>query len=109
MPTDDRALAEKVLRAHFTATAALIAPMLRNLPDDVRTRTFEAVRNGTGSVELRTRVESNETELVLVATNGSEPLWLARKRPHERAHPTMWILRAAGLSACSLSTCSLGS
>ena len=82
MPTDDRALAEKVLRAHFTATAALIAPMLRNLPDDVRTRTFEAVRNGTGQAsELRTRVESNEdAELALVATNGSEPLWLARKR-----------------------------
>jgi hypothetical protein len=26
----------------------------------------------------RTRVESNETELVLVPTDGSEPLWLAR-------------------------------
>ena len=37
-----------------------------------------AMRNGTGKVELRTRVESNETELVLVPTDGSEPLWLAR-------------------------------
>jgi hypothetical protein len=36
------------------------------------------VRNGTGKVELRTRVESNETELVLVPTDGTEPLWLAR-------------------------------
>jgi hypothetical protein len=45
---------------------ALIGLMLTNLPDDVRTRTLDAVRNGTGKVELRTRVESNETELVLV-------------------------------------------
>lgn len=37
-----------------------------------------AVRNGTGKIELRTRAESNETELVLVSTDGSEPLWLAR-------------------------------
>jgi hypothetical protein len=34
--------------------------------------------NGTGKVELRTRVESNETELVLVPTDGWEPLWLGR-------------------------------
>jgi hypothetical protein len=27
-------------------------------------RALDAVRNGTGKVELRTRVESNETELV---------------------------------------------
>ena len=63
---------------HVTATAALIALMLRNLPDDVRTRTLDAVRNGTGKGELRTRVESNETEPVLVPTDGTEPLWLAR-------------------------------
>jgi hypothetical protein len=75
---DDHELAAKLLRDHFTATAALIALMLKNLPDDVRTRTFDAVRNGTGKVELRTRVESNETELVLVPTDGSEPLWLTK-------------------------------
>jgi hypothetical protein len=57
---DDGVLAEMLLRNHFTATAALIALMLKNLPDDVRTRTLDAVRNGTGKVELRTRVESNE-------------------------------------------------
>jgi hypothetical protein len=71
-------LANKLLEDHFTATAALIALMLKDLPDDVRTRTLDAVRNGTGKVELRTRAESNETELVLVPTDGSEPLWLAR-------------------------------
>jgi hypothetical protein len=36
------------------------------------------VRNGTGKVELRTRVESNETELVLVPADGTELLWLTR-------------------------------
>ena len=54
---DDAELAARLLRDHFTATAALIALMLKNLPDDVRTRTLDAVRNGTGTVELRTRVE----------------------------------------------------
>jgi hypothetical protein len=75
---DDHELAAKLLRDHFTATAALIALMLKNLPDDVRTRAFDAVRNCTGKVELRTRVESNETELVLVPADGGAPLWLAR-------------------------------
>ena len=73
-------LAAKLLEAKFTATAALIAIMLKNLPDDVRTRTFDAVRNGTGKVELRTRVESNETELVLASVDESEPLWLTRTK-----------------------------
>jgi len=71
-------LATKLLPEHFTASAALIALMLKNLPDDVRTRTLDAVRNGTGYVERRTRVDTNETELVLVPTDGSEALWLAR-------------------------------
>jgi hypothetical protein len=71
-------LARRKTRDHFTATAALVALMLKNLPDDVRTRTLDAVRNGTGKVELRTRVETNEVVLVLVPTDGSEPLWLAR-------------------------------
>jgi Mg-chelatase subunit ChlD len=75
---DDHELAAQLLQNHFTATAALIALMLKNLPADVRTRTLDAVRSGTGKVELRTRVESNETELVLMLTDGSEVLWLAR-------------------------------
>lgn len=66
---------------HFTARAAPIALMHKNLGDEVRTRVMDAVRNGTGKVELRTRVESNETELVLVPADGSEPLWLARTKP----------------------------
>ena len=48
---DDHELAANLLRDHFTATAALIALMLKNLPDDVRTRTLDAVRNGTGKVQ----------------------------------------------------------
>jgi hypothetical protein len=75
---DDHELAATLLQDHFTATAALIALMLHDLPEFVRSRVFDAVRNGTGKVELRTRVESNETELVLVPTDGSEALWLAR-------------------------------
>jgi hypothetical protein len=47
---DDRALATKLLQDHFTASAALIALMLKDLPDDVRIRTLDAVRNGTGKV-----------------------------------------------------------
>lgn len=57
---EERELAEKLLKDHFAATAALIALMLKNLPDEVRTRTLDAVTSGTGKVELRTRVESNE-------------------------------------------------
>ena len=48
-------LAAKFLQDHFTATAALIALMLKDLPEFVRTRTFDAVRNGTGKLELRIR------------------------------------------------------
>jgi len=78
---DDHDLAATLLKDHFTATAALVALMLKNLSDEVRTRTFDAVRNGTGKVELRTRVESNETELVLVPMDGSNPLSLASSPP----------------------------
>jgi hypothetical protein len=81
----DHDLATRLLQDHFTATAALIALMLKNLPDDVRTRALDAVRNGTGKVELRTRVESNETELVLVPVDGSEALWLARMPAYFRS------------------------
>jgi 5-hydroxyisourate hydrolase-like protein (transthyretin family) len=73
---DDRELAVHLLDNHHAAAAALIALMLKNLPDDVRTRTLDAVRNGTGKVELRTRVNTNETELALVPTDGSEVLRL---------------------------------
>lgn len=61
---DDRDLAHMLLQDHFTASAALVALMLKNLPAEVRTRVMDTVRDGTGKVELRTRVESNETELV---------------------------------------------
>jgi hypothetical protein len=40
---DERELAEKLLRDHFTATAALIALMLKNLPDEARTRRLDAL------------------------------------------------------------------
>jgi hypothetical protein len=73
-------LAPKLLHDPLTTAAAFIAVLLKNLPDDIRTRTLDAVHNGTGKVELSTRVESNESELVLVPMDGSEALWLARTK-----------------------------
>jgi hypothetical protein len=44
----------------------------------VHSRIIDALESGTGKIELRTRVEWNETELVLVPVDGSDPSWLAR-------------------------------
>jgi len=44
----------------------------------VRSRVHQAVHDGTGHVELRTRIESGQTVLVLVPKDGSETLWLTR-------------------------------
>ena len=68
----------RVERDHVRTSAAFIDLLLRKLPDDVRTRTLDAVRNGTGKVELRTPMDTPQTELVLVPTDGTEALWLAR-------------------------------
>jgi len=38
--------------------AAVVALVLKNQPEDVRTRALDAMLNGTGNVELRTRVET---------------------------------------------------
>ena len=67
-------LAAKLPQDHFTSTAALIALMLKNLPDDVRMGVLDAVRN----VELRTPWSRTKRELVLVPTDGSAPLLLAK-------------------------------
>ncbi len=73
-----RALADQFQRDQVLASRALVALMLNELPEQVRSRVHQAVHDGTGYVELRTRVETGQTELVLVPTDGSEPLWLAR-------------------------------
>ena len=73
----DHDLGHVLLQNHFTA-AALIALMLKNPPDEVRSRTLDAECNGADKVELRTRVDSNETELVLPPADGSEAPWLTR-------------------------------
>lgn len=73
-----RALAEQLSRDQILATRALAALMLNELPEQVRSRVHQAVHDGTGYVELRTRIETGQTELVLVPTDGSEALWLAR-------------------------------
>ena len=56
---DDHEFAGRLLQDDLTASAILIALMFKNLPADVRTRALDALRNDTGKVELRTRVESN--------------------------------------------------
>jgi hypothetical protein len=52
--------------------------MLHELPEQVHSRVHQAVHHGTGHVELRTRIETGQVELVLVPMGGSESLWLAR-------------------------------
>jgi len=73
-----RALAEQLQRDQVLASRALVAPMLDGLPEQVRSRVHQAVHDGTGYVELRTRIDTGQTELVLVPMDGSDPLWLAR-------------------------------
>lgn len=46
-------------------------------------RANDAIRNGTAHIELRTRLDTSQTELVLVPTDGSEPLWLTRTEPSD--------------------------
>ena len=65
-----------LLEDHFTAAGALTALQMRHLPEEVRARVMDAVRNGTAHVELRTRLETSQTELVLVPMDGTEPLSL---------------------------------
>lgn len=74
----ERALAEQFHRDQVLATRALASLMLNELPDEIRLRVHQALHDGTGYVELRTRIESGQVELVLVPMDGSEPLWIAR-------------------------------
>jgi hypothetical protein len=74
----ERDLAEQFLRDHVLAARALAALLLNQLPDEIRSRVNLAIANGTGFAELRTRISTGETELVLVPTDGTEPLWIAR-------------------------------
>jgi hypothetical protein len=57
---------------------ALASLMLNELPDEVRSRVHRAIHDGTGYVELRTRIETGQVDLVLVPTDGAAALWLAR-------------------------------
>ena len=74
----ERDLAEQFLRDHVLAARALVALQLNQLPEAIRSRVNLAIANGTGFAELRTRISTGETELVLMPTDGSEPLWLTR-------------------------------
>jgi hypothetical protein len=80
---NERALAETLLRDHVVASRALAALQLHQLPGAVRARVHAAVQSGSGFAELRTRIETGQTELVLVPSDGSEPLWLTRMAGEE--------------------------
>jgi hypothetical protein len=75
---DERDVADELLSDHLTVAGAPVDLQLRYLPDAVRSRVFDAVRNQTCHVELRTRIDEAKTELVLVPADGTEPLWLTR-------------------------------
>jgi hypothetical protein len=66
-----RALAEQLHRDQVLAARALAALMLNELPEQARSRVHQSVHDGTGYVELRTRIETGQTELMLVPTDGS--------------------------------------
>jgi hypothetical protein len=75
---EHRGLGEQLHRDQVLATRALVALMLNELPEQVRSRVHQAVHDGTGYVELRTRIETGRAELVLVPIDGSGPVWIAR-------------------------------
>jgi hypothetical protein len=66
--SDTRALGEQLQRDQVLASRALVALMLNELPEQVRSRVHQAVHDSTEYIELRTRVETGQTELVLVPT-----------------------------------------
>jgi hypothetical protein len=101
---DERELAENLLRSLFITAGALVDLQLRNMPDAVRTRIFDAVRNATGRVELRTRIDTAETELVLVPIDGSEPPMARQDRP-SRTGPARCALVARHSMDVSGGTC----
>ena len=78
---NERELAEALIRDQVLAARAFAALQLQRLEAGVRNRVTEAISARTGYLELRTRIETAETELVLVPTDGSEPLWLTRTFP----------------------------
>jgi hypothetical protein len=60
---DERALTETLLWDHFTVAGALADLQLDHLSDEARCRVFDAVRNGTGHVELRTRIDAASSQV----------------------------------------------
>jgi hypothetical protein len=78
---NDRELAEVLIRDNVLAARAVATLQLHRLDESVRHRVHRAIANRTGFLELRTRIETAETELVLVPVDGTEPLWLTRTHP----------------------------
>jgi hypothetical protein len=80
----NRALAEQLQRDQVLATRALASLMLNELPDEVRSRVHQAIHDGTGYIEPRTRIDTGQVELLLVPTEGSEDF----HRPHRLTSAT---------------------
>ena len=78
---NDVKLAEALIRDNVLAARAVVSLQLHRLGESIHNRVHRAIANRMGHLELRTRIETAETELVLVPTDGTEPLWLARTHP----------------------------
>jgi hypothetical protein len=81
----ERDLAEQLLRDQMLSARALVALQLNQLHPEIRSRVNQAITNGTGYAELRTRISTGETDLVLVPADGSAPLVLATTVGADRA------------------------
>jgi hypothetical protein len=62
----ERELAEVLIRDNVLAARAVASLQLHRLDESVRHHVHQAIANRTGFLELRTRIETAETELVLV-------------------------------------------
>ena len=73
------ALAEQLHRDQMLAARAIASLMLYELPDEVRSRGHQAIHDGAGYVELRTRVVTGQAEL---GARGDRRVRPAMTRPH---------------------------
>jgi hypothetical protein len=73
----ERDVAELFLRDQMLSARALVALQMQELPPEIRFRASQAIAEGTGYAQLRTRIDNGETELHLIPTDGSAPMLLA--------------------------------
>jgi len=71
LPKEEGDLAERAFQEVMSA-GAFTTKQMQQLPEDVRTRVADALRLGTGHLEVRTRLDTSEAELVFVPSDGSK-------------------------------------